>query len=998
MTFELPTVALVVVTYVCVMFGIAIITNRGWLPRFIVNNPITYILSLGVFASTWAYYGVLDLARQYGYGALTYYVGTAALFLFAPVTLSPLAQLVRRFKIPSIADLLVFRYHSQTVGGMVTLCMMVALLPLLAMQIQAVSETLTILTVETAAEDLFNRETVRFRESIAAAYCGLLAIFTLMFGASRARQRGMVMAMVFESLIKVCAITAIGLMVLFQVFDGPDGLDQWLVNNPDQHALLYNSVSQNSSHTLLLVFIATALALPHIFQSSVVDIPLLKSMRLVSWAFPLFLLIMALPIFPILWAGTKLELAVPVQYYTLAIPRALEMPGLTLLAFIGGLSAATGAMVSIIMASTVMVLNHWVLPMSRLGNQRDLRRKLVWLRRATISTLFLIGYLFYLVIGGSHRLMELALATFIETLQFFPAIVAVTYWTQANRFGVVAGLSVGSAIWFVFLLLPMVLNIEQYQLPIIGSFTVGIDAWNAITLWSLGLNLAAFVVVSLLTQQDPEEQYSASLCSEDELTHPVRVILDVHSCEEIKERLSRSLGSTLAEIQVNRAVEELGLSLSERRPYSLRRIRNRLETNLSSMMGRSVANEVIDRYLPYRLPEKAGSTDINLIEARLHRYRDRLSGMAVELDNLRLYHRNTLQELPMAVCSLGQDLEIIMWNRAMEDITGIDAASVVGSHLSGLPAPWLQLIEDFSHSNEAHRHSQLVSIGGRDRYFSLHKSILHNPKMLSEDDGQVVLLEDVTELKNLEHELAHTERLASVGRLAAGVAHEIGNPVTGIACLAQNLKYEVDNPDALESAEQILSQTDRISRIVQTLVGFSHAGTQGQNVVGPVVIAECVDQAVALLSLQKDNIQVDYINEVDSSFNVLGDDQKLIQVFVNLLANARDASTDGDKVTIQAFAEAKWLKVWVTDEGSGIDEAHLEQIVEPFFTTKEPGKGTGLGLAMVYSIIRHHQGSIDVVSPVNQQERTGTRFIIRLPLALETDPMDGQTNSEQLRD
>jgi len=993
MTFELSTVAIVVVVYLSITFAIATLTNRGWLPDSLINHPITYILSLGVFASTWAYYGIVDLAFQYGYGALTYYIGTVALFLFAPVALTPIAQLVRRFKIPSVADLLVFRYHSQVVGSAVTLCMMVALLPLVAMQIQAVTESLSILTTRTDTSNFAAVAGLDMQAIVALVYCILLAIFGILFGASRDRQRGLVMALAFESLVKVVAISAVGILAVAKVFGGLDGVDLWLAENPQHQKMLYTALSDNSTHTLLLIFIATALAMPHLFQSSVVEVPVERSMRFASWAFPLFLFLMALPIFPILWAGFKLAVPLPVQYYTLGVPFMAQHPGLTMLAFIGGLSAATGAIISIVMACTVMVLNHWILPLSRLGQKRDLRRRIVWLRRTTICSIIAAGYLFYLVTGGDNRLMDLALSTFIATLQFLPGIISVIYWSRANRFGLVAGLCVGTSVWFLFLLVPMVLEIDQLVLPFVGSMAVGIDAWNPVALWSLAMNLVVFVAVSQLTEQSAEEQFSASLCTEDELSQPVRVILDVHSCEEIKERLSLSLGATLAEIQVNRAVEELGYSLSERRPYSLRRLRNRLETNLSTMMGRSVANELIDRHLPYRIPGKVGNTDINLMESRLHRYRDRLTGMAAELDNLRLYHRNTIYELPMAVCSLGRDLEVIMWNRAMEELTGIQADAVAGSHLSDLPSPWRELIINFGQSEDTHLYGERVEVDGRERHFSLHKSILRNPNVLGEDDGQVVLIEEITDLKNLEQELAHSERLASVGRLAAGVAHEIGNPVTGIACLAQNLKYDSEAPEVLETASQILSQTERISRIVHSLVSFSHAGSRSRDAFRDVRIRYSIDEAIALLSLQKDNTQVDFINGVAESVTVRGDDQKLIQVFVNLLANARDASQHGDEIVIEAYQKGEQIEIWVTDQGSGIDAAHLDQIVEPFFTTKDPGKGTGLGLAMVYSIIDDHEGHIDVESPVNKEAQTGTRFVITLPMGLASEPVQSQTMS-----
>ncbi|MCE3251930.1 MAG: histidine kinase [Cellvibrio sp.] len=124
MTFDLSQVALIGISYLLLLFGIAWITERGWIPEAITSHPITYILSLGIFASAWAFYGVIDLAFQYGYGALAYYLGTGALFLFAPVALAPLAELARRHQVHSLADLLVFRYHSHSVGALTTLCML----------------------------------------------------------------------------------------------------------------------------------------------------------------------------------------------------------------------------------------------------------------------------------------------------------------------------------------------------------------------------------------------------------------------------------------------------------------------------------------------------------------------------------------------------------------------------------------------------------------------------------------------------------------------------------------------------------------------------------------------------------------------------------------------------------------------------------------------------------------------------------------------------------
>jgi len=176
-------------------------------------------------------------------------------------------------------------------------------------------------------------------------------------------------------------------------------------------------------------------------------------------------------------------------------------------------------------------------------------------------------------------------------------------------------------------------------------------------------------------------------------------------------------------------------------------------------------------------------------------------------------------------------------------------------------------------------------------------------------------MEDRTSLDNLEAELAHSERLASIGQLAAGVAHEIGNPLTGIASIAQNLQHDAKAcvPDIHleldEQASDVLKQVDRINAIVRSDV------------------------------------------EIPSSPIVTGDSNQLVQVFVNLIANACEASPSGGTVSIHALVDESQLAVTISDEGSGIDEDLRDRIFDPFFTTKPVGQGTGLGLSLVYSIV-----------------------------------------------
>jgi len=981
MTFDLSQVALIGISYLLLLFGIAYITEKGWVSERITTHPVTYIFSLGIFASTWAFYGVVDLAFQFGYGALAYYLGTGALFLFAPIALAPLAELARRHQVHSLADLLVFRYHSHTVGALTTLCMLLGILPLMAMQIQAIADTMHILTVSSngSTATSFEDTGLTFKDVMALCYCAILALFTILFGSNRDQHRGLITAMAFESLLKVCALSAVGLTALFGVFHGMDGLNEWLADHPENLSLLHTPIQDGSAHTLLLMFVATAVTMPHIFHLGLAENPLMRNSRTVTWAFPLFLLVMSLPIFPILWAGAELQVPLPAQYFTLGVPIAFNSPSLTIFAFIGGLSAATGAMIIITLALTTMVMNHWLLPSLRLAARTDLYRQLLWIRRCLIAAIFLGGYLFYWVLNNRYSLTDLAFTTFIETLQFLPCTFAIIFWSPGNRRGVIAGLWVGTVIWFIGLLMPILTGIHSLFIPYFELYIpIGIDYWNSITLLSLGLNTAIFIAVSLLTQQTEDEQYSSDLCAADELSHPVRQALDVHSAAEFKDRLAKPLGKVTASREVETALKQLDLTIDERRPYALRRLRDQLEGNLSSLMGIHVASEIMNKHLPFKVAEVRDTLDINLIENRLSQYQDHLTGMAAELNNLRLYHRKTLQELPMAVCSLGPDTEILMWNRAMAKLTVIPSEEVTGSYLEDIAEPWRALLTDFSNSNDVHFSRQEISLDGRPHWISLHKATIEGPITDGVFD-QVMMLEDVTETQLLEQELVHSERLASVGRLAAGVAHEIGNPITGIACLAQNLRYESNNPEVMETANQILSQTDRVTRIVQSLVGFSHTGQTDKNQFQAVVLLDCANEAIHLLSLQKDKQQVHFINNIAKNAIIGGDSQRMIQVFINLLSNARDASPEGGKVMLDSSEDEYSIEFTVTDEGSGIAPHLIERILEPFFTTKDPGEGTGLGLAMVYSIVEDHGGLLDIVSPVDTLRKRGAQFIVKLP-------------------
>ena len=257
----------------------------------------------------------------------------------------------------------------------------------------------------------------------------------------------------------------------------------------------------------------------------------------------------------------------------------------------------------------------------------------------------------------------------------------------------------------------------------------------------------------------------------------------------------------------------------------------------------------------------------------------------------------------------------------------------------------------------------------------------------------IILIEDITETELLEASLSHSERLASIGRLAAGVAHEIGNPITGIACLAQTIRDEYDGAELNILAEQIIEQTNRTSEIVYSLVNFAHAGTNKvDSKTEFVLIKKCMQEANILISLDKKNKDLNYEIHCDPKAAILGDSQRLLQVLVNLINNARDASEQNDKISLVCSVDRDYVKIKVTDRGVGIEPLIRDRIFDPFFTTKEAGEGTGLGLSLVFSIVEDLNGDIDIISPVDMDKGTGTQVVLRFPRLDEEDVV----NSGQL--
>jgi two-component system NtrC family sensor kinase len=336
---------------------------------------------------------------------------------------------------------------------------------------------------------------------------------------------------------------------------------------------------------------------------------------------------------------------------------------------------------------------------------------------------------------------------------------------------------------------------------------------------------------------------------------------------------------------------------------------------------------------------------------------------------------------------LDLDDRIVRWNTALEEMYGLSRVDVTGRRLQDVFDP--AFVEAVSASRrEVSRAStrSRTAITGRGtaegRSMILASAVV---PLRSVDDGvpttagTIVLLEDVTERVQLEEQLQISEKMASIGLLAAGVAHEVNTPLTGISSFTQMLLEGADPEDPkTHLLEKIERQTFRAAKIVNGLLTLARPAASASGDRSLIDLNIVVTDVLSLLEHQFEMHRIKVRRELsDVPVVTRGMEHKLQQVLLNLFLNAKDAMPKGGWLSIVTRADGDRIVVEVADTGSGIPSEYLARIYDPFFTTKAIGQGTGLGLSITYGIVREHGGSIDCESAIGQ----GTRFVLAFPAA-----------------
>ena len=508
----------VALVYLGVLFTVAFWGDRrAERGRSLIANPYVYALSMAVYCTAWTFFGSVGRAASTGIGFLPIYLGPTLAAALSWVLLRRMVRISKQERITSIADFLASRYgKSRALGAVVTAALVVGIVPYIALQLKAVSASFLLLLRGVGSDVTHDPLFLQTSGGVAA----VLAVFAILFGTRHLdlteHHEGLVLAIAFESVVKLVAFLAIGLWVTFALHDGPGALFDQVLAIPELAPLTEFSGSWSSWTWLLLLSFAAILFLPRQFQMAVVENVDEQHLRKAAWLFPLYMLVINLFVLPIAFAG-RLRFpdgGVDADSFVLGLPLADGASGLALLVFLGGVSAATGMVIVETVALSTMMSNELVLPAllrSALGGpDPDLGPRLLFGRRLSIVVVLALGQLYLMATGAEGSLVSIGLISFAAVAQLAPALVGGLFWRGATQRGALAGLVGGFLVWVYTL--PFPTWVESGRLPeevlSAGPFGLswlrpqalfgleGLDPIAHSLFWSLVVNLGLFVAVS----------------------------------------------------------------------------------------------------------------------------------------------------------------------------------------------------------------------------------------------------------------------------------------------------------------------------------------------------------------------------------------------------------------------------------------------------------------------------------------------------------------------
>ncbi|URQ74434.1 MAG: hybrid sensor histidine kinase/response regulator [Candidatus Ochrobactrum gambitense] len=1011
--------------YLLLLFAVASIGDRRSSRWNSAPRPYVYALSLAVYCTSWTFFGSVGLSAQRGLEFLGIYIGPILVFTLGNRLLRHIVRLAKAERITSIADFLAARYgKSFGVASLATCIAAVGSIPYIALQLKAVAGSVGLVMDHygrTVAPPAF------IFGDISLAVAAVLAVFAILFGTRHTdateHQNGLILAIAVESVIKLCAFLTVGLACTFFLFGSPSQLINQISQSTDALKAFHYETSIGTWIIQTALSAAAIIMLPRQFHVTVVESRSEKELRTASWLFPVYLVLINIFVFPIALIGVMtLGNTVSGDLYVLALPLAAEAHWMALIAFLGGLSAATAMVIVACVALSIMISNHLVLPLfirsmakRHPAEQPDLTKVILNTRRVTIIAILALAFAYYRFTSNNIHLASIGFVSFAAIAQFAPAFIGGLFWRNANGRGAMLGLSAGFLVWAYTLLLPTMApeNAAILRDGFLGFTALrpealfGTDALpltNGV-IWSLAANTLFYVLGSLSRASTPLERIQASIfLPRYSIAAPtLKRFRTTVTVAELKATMARYLGS-------------------ERVERAFLRFEGHEQRRLDP--GMTVDTPLI-RYAEQLLGTAVGTASARLVLSLLLQRNDAsgrdarqlLDDASAALQQNRDLLQIALDQMEQGITVFDKDFRLAFWNRQFRTLlnlpdevmqVGIPVSEIV-EHLVRREDIAFNVRNSIIHSLTASRKPLRMKMKSTAKTLEIQS----NPMP---DGGIVATYTDITaaveadlmrqkaaemleqrvadrtaELTHVNQALARAQAAAEEANLGktrflAAAGHDILQPLNAARLYSTALSEKLGRSETSEFARNIDSSLEAVEAILGMVLDISRLDTGSLK---PEVSVFRLDRLLTQIATdftplaRKKDLK---LRVVPSSIVVKTDRNMLRRLIQNLVSNSIKYSRSGGML-LGVRRRGAFVELQVLDTGIGIPQHKLKLVFREFTRLDEgmrEAEGLGLGLSIVDRIAR----LLEFPLSVRSVQGKGTTFTLRIPVSNEPVPVE----------
>jgi Na+/proline symporter/signal transduction histidine kinase len=1003
-------------------------------------RPFIYALSLGVYCTSWTYFGSVGIASRSGFDFLPIYIGPILVFALGWPLLQRIAEIAKRQNIASIADFLSARYgKSEALGALVAAVATIGVVPYISIQLKAVSQSLqTMITDPLFPEAIM--PVMQRADGLSILVALTMGVFAILFGTrhidTTEHQDGMILAISVESIVKLVAFVAVGLFVTLSMMGGFEKLGAHLTSDPQIQSVLANGLSGTRWLTLTLLAAFAIILLPRQFHVAVVENAAPSDIRRAAWLFPLYLVAINIFVIPIAIAGLAfLPPSADGDMFVLALPVSAQSSFFAMVAFIGGLSASTAMVVVETIALSIMICNNLVVPLLlRQRTQRpeivhDMGKTLITIRRLSIALVLVLAYGYYRMIGSTAALAQVGLISFAAVAQFAPAFFGALMWKRATSRGAMAGLAAGALVWAYTLLLPSFADagwmgkglIEQgpFGLDFLRPrmlFNMEMDALSHGVLWSLAANICAYVGFSMSRLPTPIERIQAASFVTRELTVGTgtgfRLWRTAVTVEKLEQTVARYLGEARAKSAFAEFFAQRGVTQKPALEADVRMLRF-AEHLLARAVGVASSRLVMALLLERHSAHPRGAMRL-------------LDDASAAIQHNRDLLQSAIDNVEQGIAVFDSEMNLSCWNASFQDHLKLS------NELGRVGAPMREIVLEFlrtTESGEASLEDRLRKMAMSHEHFRERLSdsgqVLEVRSNAIPDGGVVITFNDATEsvraaetlqksneelerrvvqrtmeLTRLNDELAVAKAAAESANLGktrfiAAASHDILQPLNAARLFTSSLVERLKRSNDGALARNVDSSLEAVEEILTALLDISRLDAGAML---PELSIFRIDDLMETLSTEyapaasKKNL---VLKAMPCGATVETDRKLLRRVMQNFISNAIKYTKSG-RILMGSRRKGRTLRIEIHDTGIGIPDSKRELVFQEFQRLGDDGgsaTGLGLGLSIVERVARILGSDITLRTTPGK----GSMFAITVPLSHVTIPRVRSKNMARRR-